>query len=127
MKLSAQAELCRLDLQTVIEDMNRYASIKLKNINIKQLEGKTPDDFTSDVLLKVLEGTRDWTIATCSMKEFLFGILRSDISHFIEKITRRDIGLFSPDDDDKEEDSETEKAIQRIIYYKGYQKKNYNK
>jgi len=95
MKLrSAQIELVHMDLQTVIEEMNQYAARRLQNVDIKQLEGKSPEDFTSDTLLKVLEGTFNWeTASTQVFKNFLFGCLRTEISNFLKKIGRRGVSI----------------------------------
>ena len=103
MKLrSAQAELVHMDLQTVIEKMNKYASSRLRNTDIKQLEGRTPEDFTSDTILKVLEGIRNWEDAnTDNMEAFLIMSLNSEISNFLKKIGRRDIGIFTVGDTDE--------------------------
>lgn len=95
MKLrSAQVELVHMDLQTVIEEMNQYAERRLQNVDVKQLEGKSPEDFTSDTLLKVLEGTFNWeTASTQVFKNFLFGCLRTEISNFLKKIDRRGVSI----------------------------------
>ena len=103
MKRSAQLELLDLDLQTVIQKMNSYATMRLKNVDVKKLEGKQPEDFTSDVILKVLEGTRDWENAkTNDMVAFLIMCLNSEISHFFEKSDRRNIELVSPFENDED-------------------------
>jgi hypothetical protein len=91
---SAQVELVHMDLQTVIEEMNNYASRRLMNVDVKQLEGKTPDDFSSVVLLKVLEGTFNWeTAATQDFRKFLFGCLRTECSNFLKHIGRRGVSI----------------------------------
>lgn len=83
-----------MDLQTIIEEMNNYASRRLMNVDVKQLDGKTPDDFTSNVLLKVLEGTFNWQeAATEDFKKFLFGCLRTEVSNFLATISRRGVSI----------------------------------
>ena len=102
---SAQMELVHMDLQTVIEKMNLYAAMRLRNVDIKQLEGKTPDDFTSDTLLKVLGGIRSWeTSSTDNFEKFLFGCLRSEVSNFLDKIDRRGLSITTVYDTDDEEE-----------------------
>ena len=73
-----------VDLEEIIDGMNAYAYKRLKSFNLKNLKGKEPQDFVSEVIIKTLNGTRDWEKATCSFKEFLFGCLRSDIDSFFK-------------------------------------------
>ena len=78
----------------MIKKMNSYAAMRLRDIDIKQLEGRTPDDFTQDLLLKVLDGTRCWeTSSTNNIKTFLMINLSSEISNFLKKIIRRDVTI----------------------------------
>jgi hypothetical protein len=115
MKQSAQMELVHLELQDVIEQMNNYATRRLRNIDIKQLEGKTPEDFTSDVILKVLEGTLNWLDApTNNMKAFLMMSIKGEISNYLKKISRRDVGIFTLEDD------KYNYNVNTIVYTKPY-------
>jgi len=69
-------------MDEIIDGMNVYAISRLKSVELKKFDGKEPLDFVGDILLKVMEGTRDWNKAQCSFKEFLFGCLRSEIDNF---------------------------------------------
>ena len=72
------------NMDAIIDSMNAYAISILKSVGIKNFNGRHPVDFVGDVLLKVMEGTRDWNKAECSFKEFLFGCLKSEISSFFK-------------------------------------------
>ena len=78
-----------VDLEEIIDSMNAYAISRLKTVGVKNFNGKQPIDFVGDVVLKVMEGTRDWSKAECSFKEFLFGCLKSEITNFFT--TNKDI------------------------------------
>lgn len=71
-----------VDMEEIIDRMNAYAISLLKSVGVKDFNGKEPIDFVGDVILKVMEGKRDWSKAQCSFTEFLFGCLKSDISNF---------------------------------------------
>ncbi len=71
-----------VDMDEVIDRMNAYAISLLKSVGVKNFNGKEPIDFVGDVILKVMDGKRDWTSAQCSFTEFLFGCLKSEISNF---------------------------------------------
>lgn len=71
-----------VDMDEVIDRMNAYAISLLKSVGIKNFNGKEPIDFVGDVILKVMEGKRDWSKAQCPFEEFLFGCLKSEISNF---------------------------------------------
>ncbi len=73
-----------VDMDEVIDRMNAYAISLLKSVGAKNFNGKEPIDFVGDVLLKVMEGKRDWSKAQCSFTEFLFGCLKSEISNFFK-------------------------------------------
>ena len=72
------------DMDAIIDSMNAYAISILKSVGVKDFNGRHPVDFVGDILLKVMEGKRDWEKAECSFKEFLFGCLRSEISSFFK-------------------------------------------
>lgn len=71
-----------VDMDDVIDRMNAYAFSLLKSVGVKNFNGKEPIDFVGDVILKVMEGKRDWTKAQCPFTEFLFGCLKSEINNF---------------------------------------------
>lgn len=76
-----------VDMDQIIDSMNAYAISRLKSVGVKNFNGKHPIDFVGELILKVMEGKRDWSKAECSFKEFLFGCLKSEISNFF--ITNR--------------------------------------
>lgn len=71
------------DMNDIIDSMTAYAYSRIKSIGVKDLEGKAPEDFVGEVLMKVAEGERDWQKAKCSFKDFLFGCLKSHISNYL--------------------------------------------
>ncbi len=73
-----------VDMEELIDRMNAYAISQLKTVGIKNFNGKEPIDFVGDLILKVMEGQRDWNKAKCSFKEFLFGCLKSEIANFFK-------------------------------------------
>lgn len=77
-------EIQSADMDAIIDSMNAYAISHLKSVGEKDFNGKIPIDFVGDLILKVMEGKRDWNKAECSFKEFLFGCLKSDISNFFK-------------------------------------------
>lgn len=82
------------NMDEIIDSMNAYAISVLKSVGVKDFNGKHPVDFVGDLLLKVMEGTRDWNKAECSFKEFLFGCLKSDISSFFKTKKRHNADEF---------------------------------
>ena len=100
MKKSVNEEMKCSDMIKFIKEMNAYAIRRLQRVDVKQLEGKLPEDFVQDILLKVLEGSRNWDEASINnFKKFLFGCLKSDLNHFYTKIDRRKISIVSIEDD----------------------------
>lgn len=89
------AEAIQLEnMDEIIDSMNAYAISVLKSVGVKDFNGRHPVDFVGDLLLKVMEGTRDWNKAECSFKEFLFGCLKSDISSFFKSKRRHSSSEF---------------------------------
>jgi DNA-directed RNA polymerase specialized sigma24 family protein len=72
------------DMDIIIDSMTAYVYSRMKTIGAKNLEGMQPEDFVGEVLLKVVEGERDWLKAKCSFREFLFGCLRSHLNNFFK-------------------------------------------
>jgi hypothetical protein len=96
---TAREELDKMKLDSAIKNMNKYASIRLHNIDVKQFEGKTPDDFVSEVLLKILEGTYNWeTSATTSFNKFLMNCVSTEVGNFMKKVCRRNYSISSPEE-----------------------------
>jgi DNA-directed RNA polymerase specialized sigma24 family protein len=77
------------NMDEIIDSMNAYAISHLKSVGEKTFDGRTPVDFIGDLILKVMEGDRDWDKAKCSFKEFLFGCLRSDIYNFFKTLKHK--------------------------------------
>lgn len=73
-----------VDMDEIIDSLNAYAISRLKSVGIKNFNGKEPVDFVGDLILKVMEEQRNWSIAQCSFKEFLFGCLKSEINNFFK-------------------------------------------
>lgn len=46
------------DMNEIIDSMTAYVYGRIKTIGVKGLEGKTPEDFVGEVLMKVAEGER---------------------------------------------------------------------
>jgi DNA-directed RNA polymerase specialized sigma24 family protein len=82
------------DMDEIIDRMNAYAISRLKSIGAKTFDGRSPVDFVGDLILKVMEGERDWAKAECSFREFLFGCLRSDISNFFTTLKHKHTNDF---------------------------------
>lgn len=69
-------------MDETIDAMEAYAIYRLKSVNLKDFNGQEPIDLIGELILKVVEGKRDWGKAKCGFKEFLFGCLKSDIDSF---------------------------------------------
>jgi len=78
-------ELEMVDFQDLFDRLTAYAVSRLHSVNIRLMDGKQPVDLVSDLLTKVLTGQRKAESATCSLDEFLFGCLKSDIDGFFRK------------------------------------------
>lgn len=76
------------DMNEIMDSMTAYVYSRIKTIGVKDLEGKTPEDFVGEVLMKVAEGERDWSKAKCSFKDFLFGCLKSHLYNFFKSFTQ---------------------------------------
>lgn len=79
-------EIQSVDMGELIDSMNAYAIDKLKSVGEKSFRGKLPVDFVGELILKVMEGKRDWNKAECSFREFLFGCLKSEIANFFKTL-----------------------------------------
>jgi DNA-directed RNA polymerase specialized sigma24 family protein len=72
------------DMNEIIDSMTAYVYGRIKTIGAKGLEGKTPEDFVGEVLMKVAEGERDWSKSKIPFKDFLFGCLKSHMYNFFK-------------------------------------------
>ena len=82
--MTLEEELQNNDMNEIIDSMIAYAYSRVKTIGVKDLEGKTPEDFVGEVLMKVVEGDRDWSKSKVPFKEFLFGCLKSHLYNFFK-------------------------------------------
>lgn len=102
------------DMNDIIDSMTAYAYSRIKSIGVKDLEGKAPEDFVGEVLMKVAEGERDWQKAKCSFKVFLFGCLKSHISNYLVAFEQK-YESDLPDIETREESSSDSELIQIAI------------
>lgn len=77
------------NMNEIMDSMTAYVYGRIKTIGVKDLEGKTPEDFVGEVLMKVAEGERDWSKAKCSFKDFLFGCLKSHLHNFFKSFEQK--------------------------------------
>lgn len=77
------------DMNEIMDSMTAYVYSRIKTIGVKDLEGKTPEDFVGEILMKVAEGERDWSKAKCSFKDFLFGCLKSHLYNFFQTFEQK--------------------------------------
>ena len=82
--MTLQEALNSSNMDEIIDSMTAYVYSRIKTIGVKDLQGKQPEDFVADILMKVAEGERDWTKAKCPFKEFLFGCLKSHMNNFFK-------------------------------------------
>ena len=75
-----------VDMDEIIDSMNAYAISRLNSVSEKTFNGRSSVDFVGDLILKVMEGKRDWDKAECSFKEFLFGCLKILLRRLSDKL-----------------------------------------
>ncbi len=105
------------DMHEIMDRMTAYVYGRIKTIGIKDLEGKTPEDFVGEVLMKVAEGERDWSKAKCSFKVFIFGCLKSHLYSFFKSFEQKYEAEFPDIESEAESGSESELiqiAIQKL-------------
>lgn len=102
------------DMNEIMDSMTAYVYGRMKTIGVKDLEGKTPEDFVGEVLMKVAEGERDWSKAKCSFKVFLFGCLKSHLSNFFKTFEQK----YDPELPDIESEAEIESELKNIALQK---------
>lgn len=73
------------DFDRLFKKLSAYAHSRLRAMNIKKFEGCEAADFVGNIFLKALENVRKWDSSKCSLEEFFFGALRSEISAFLKK------------------------------------------
>ena len=82
--MTLEEALHNSDMNEIIDRMTAYVYGRIKTIGVKDLEGKTPEDFVGEVLMKVAEGERDWSKSKIPFKDFLFGCLKSHLYNFFK-------------------------------------------
>lgn len=82
--MTLEEALHKNDMNEIMDSMTAYVYGRITTLGVKDLEGKTPEDFVGEVLMKVAEGERDWSKAKCSFKDFLFGCLKSHLYNFFK-------------------------------------------
>jgi DNA-directed RNA polymerase specialized sigma24 family protein len=82
------------NMDEIIDSMNAYAISRLKSVGEKTFNGRSPLDFVGELILKIMEGDRDWEKAECPFKEFLFGCLKSDIYNFLKTLKHNHLNEF---------------------------------
>lgn len=104
------------DMNEIMDSMTAYVYSRIKTIGLKDLEGKTPEDFVGEVLMKVAEGERDWSKARVSFKIFLFGCLKSHLYNFFKSFEQR----YEADLPDIESgvEPENESDLKQIVIHK---------
>ena len=102
------------DMNEIMDSMTAYVYGRIKTIGVKDLEGKTPEDFVGEVLMKVAEGERDWSKAKCSFKVFLFGCLKSHLSNFFKAFEQK----YDAELPDIETEAEIESELKDIALQK---------
>jgi len=102
------------DMNEIMDSMTAYVYGRIKTIGVKDLEGKTPEDFVGEVLMKVAEGERDWSKAKCSFKDFLFGCLKSHLYNFFNSYEQK----YEAELPDIESESEIESELKNIALQK---------
>ena len=85
-KLSVKDEFEKLDMVKVFMWLNRNAEKLIKGVSVKSLEGREAKDFVGEMILKVLEGERDWYKARCSFETFLYSCLKGHVGNQLKKI-----------------------------------------
>ncbi len=109
------------DMDELIDRMNAYAISRLKTVGVKNFNGKEPIDFVGDVILKVIEGKRDWTKAQCSFRDFMFGSLKSEINNFftINKIIYEDELPDIPSNEQSQNIEDERKKVSELLQQEG--------
>ena len=102
------------DMNEIMDSMTTYVYGRIKTIGVKDLEGKTPEDFVGEVLMKVAEGERDWSKAKCPFKDFLFGCLKSHLYNFFKSYEQK----YEAELPDIESESEIESELKNIALQK---------
>ena len=89
------------EFATTLKHLYTYANKQLRYRNTHSLQGMTGQDFVHDVIVKVLTGVRHYNSKTCpSFERFLYGCVKSELSHHIEHTTNADYDIVTIKDTD---------------------------
>lgn len=108
------------ELSNLILRMRAFAKKKLGDYNDNH-DGQQKLDFVCNVFEKALTDIRKWNKNECEFENFLFGVLRSEISAYHEKAKRRKLTEIEIEDE--------ESYILNIPVYSeevGYNDKSFN-
>lgn len=87
-------------LNSLVLRMRAFAKKKLGDYNDNH-DGQQKLDFVFNVFQKALNDIRKWDKDKCDFENFLFGVLKSEISAYHEKVKRRK----PPEEEDGSEES----------------------
>lgn len=73
------------DFQPLFKKLVLYAEFRLGGVGEKKMGGLEPFDIVAEVIIKALDGTRKWDSSKISLREFLYGVVKSDIQNFLRK------------------------------------------
>jgi DNA-directed RNA polymerase specialized sigma24 family protein len=76
------------EFQPLLRKLTHYAAQRLSGLDDKQRGGVQPVDLVADALRKAVDGTRKWDPSESTVREFLFGCVRSEISSFFKKLKK---------------------------------------
>lgn len=89
------------EFATTLKHLYTYANKQLRYRNTHSLQGMTGQDFVQDVIVKVLTGVRHYNSKTCpSFERFLYGCVKSELSHHMERTTNAGYDIVTVKDTD---------------------------
>ena len=89
------------EFATTLKHLYTYANKQLRYRNTHSLQGMTGQDFVHDVIVKVLTGVRHYNSKTCpSFERFLYGCVKSELSHHMEHTTNAGYDIVTVKDTD---------------------------
>ncbi len=74
------------DFESLVDRLAAYAAMRISGVDVKKRGGTQPIDLVADVLRKASDGTRKWNPDKVSLRGFLFGAVRSEISDYLRKV-----------------------------------------
>jgi|GEM_PF-744581 DNA-directed RNA polymerase specialized sigma24 family protein len=73
------------DFASLFDRLAAFAAAKMEGIGTKELNGLQPEDIVSNLLEKIVNDTRDATKANCTLEEFLFGCVQSEVYALLKR------------------------------------------